>query len=218
MSTVSLVVTRLQWLCPDTFEMRFKRPTGFDFVPGQKIDFTFQDTFRTYTLVSGPDEGELSICVRHVPQGRISPLLSRAKEGDCFQATPAYGYFAYQPSRTTALFVATGTGIAPYVSFARNGIRGFYLLHGVRTAEQLYYREILTNRSATYIPCLSGGRSTDASLPHYFQGRVTNYLEHILPNGSYDFYLCGRSEMLADAIRIIDDRFEGSKVFTEMFY
>lgn len=218
MSHVALKVTQLQWLCPQTFEVRFERPAGFGFVSGQKIDIAFQDTVRTYTLVSSPDVDELAICVRHVPQGRFTPILARAKVGDNFKVTPAYGYFTYQPSRLPAVFVATGTGVAPFVSFARSGADGFHLLHGVRTPEQLYYHDILASASGEYTPCLSEKNTTGSSSPNRFQGRVTTYLKNALPRGAYDFYLCGRNEMIADAMGIIDDRFAGSKVFSEMFF
>lgn len=218
MTHVSLEVTHLNWLCPQTFELQFQRPPEFDAVPGQKIDIAFQDDYRTYTLVNAPKDEVLAICVRHVDQGRFSPVLARAKKGDHFQASPAFGYFTYQPAQSVAVFVATGTGIAPFVAFARSGVQGFYLLHGVRTPSQLYYRDILEKAALNYTPCFSNKNSIDASYSHFFQGRVTRYLRKDLPKGIYDFYLCGSGEMVADATRIIDQRFEGSKVFVETFY
>jgi hypothetical protein len=39
-----------------------------------------------------------------------------------------------------------------------------------------------------------------------------------LAPGRYDFYLCGRQDMIRDAIHIVDDRFGDSRIFTEAFY
>ena len=49
-------------------------------------------------------------------------------------------------------------------------------------------------------------------------GRVTEYLDQHLTPGTYDFYLCGRSEMIRDVTLLIDERFPGSLVYTELFY
>jgi ferredoxin-NADP reductase len=48
--------------------------------------------------------------------------------------------------------------------------------------------------------------------------RVTDFLEQKLSPGSYDFYLCGRGEMVRDATHIIDRRFPGARVFSELFF
>lgn len=218
MSHVTLKVTRLHWLCPQTFEVRFERPAGFAFIPGQKIDLGFKGGHRTYTLINAADDDHLAICVRRVGQGHFTPMLSATKPGDCYQATSAYGYFAFQPAQSQAIFVATGTGIAPFVSFARSGAKGFYLLHGVFDEEQLYYQDELESAALKYVPCLSGDLPPTPSFPHGIQGHVTDYLGNALPAGTYDFYLCGRNEMIADTTKLIDQHFEGSRVFAEMFY
>jgi hypothetical protein len=54
--------------------------------------------------------------------------------------------------------------------------------------------------------------------PDAFRGNVTEYLEQHLTPGAYDFYLCGRSEMIRDVTHLIDIRFPESLVFTELFY
>jgi ferredoxin-NADP reductase len=48
-------------------------------------------------------------------------------------------------------------------------------------------------------------------------GRVTGYLEGHLPLGAYDFYLCGRGEMIREVILLADQKFPDSLVYTEPF-
>jgi len=50
-----------------------------------------------------------------------------------------------------------------------------------------------------------------------FSGRVSQYLEHHLEPGVYDFYLCGTQAMIRDVMLIIDSHFSGSLVYTEQF-
>jgi ferredoxin-NADP reductase len=205
-------------LADHTVEIRFQRPDGFGFLPGQKIGVAHHALHRDYSLCSSQQDAELAICVREIAQGSLSPVLARAKAGDRFQITPAFGYFLYQPSTQPAVFVATGTGIAPFAAFVHGGAGNFHLLHGVRSASELYYRRLLSSAARQYTPCLSQEEETLAGKRENFYGRVTDFLERRLPAGDYDFYLCGRGEMLRDATRIIDRRFEGSRVFAELFF
>jgi benzoate/toluate 1,2-dioxygenase reductase subunit len=214
----SVALTRRRRLTSETFELHFTRPPGFAFKPGQKITLIKENIRRDYSLISSPQARELTICVRHVSSGQLTPILDQAEVGDRFQITPPFGFFLYNSTDQRCVFVATGTGIAPFVAFARSGVRGFCLLHGVRAIEQLYYRDVLRQLVESYLPCISDVvKTSDSDFPA-FSGRVTDYLEKTLPPGRYDFYLCGRSDMIRDATRIIDRRFSDSRVFTETFY
>ena len=207
--------TKSKWL--HTFEIRFSRPDGFSFRPGQQITFIHAALRRDYTLLGPTDDEDLAVCVRHIPQGRFSPLLAAADPGDGFTITAPFGFFTYQRSPRPAVFIATGTGIAPFVAFARAGVRNFNLLHGVRTPAELYYAEELSAAAHRYIPCLSVSFAP-LPYPHAFHGHVGDYLAAKHPREIYDFYLCGRSEMIRDVMRIIDEHYDGSRVFFETFF
>jgi NAD(P)H-flavin reductase len=123
----------------------------------------------------------------------------------------------FRTSDNTPVFVATGTGIAPFVAYQRSGVSGFILLHGVSNEQQMIYRTRLEVHSRRYVPCLgrASRNKTDGSGP--FIGRVTDYVNHVLPPGEYDFYLCGRREMIYDVLTVIDDKFTTSRVYTERY-
>ncbi len=92
------------------------------------------------------------------------------------------------------------------------------MLHGVRAPSELYYGELFRSVSKRYVPCLSG-IAADEGLPgEAFRGRVTEYLKNRLEPGVYDFYLCGRSEMVRDVIFLVDELLPGSLVYTEIFH
>jgi benzoate/toluate 1,2-dioxygenase reductase component len=207
-------VSRLLWLTENVFEVGFRRPEGFRFVPGQKIRLANIDTSREYTLVNHPDALELTICIRHVAAGCFSPLLARARIGDSYVMSSASGFFTYQSRTRPAVFIATGTGIAPFLAFVRAGARGFYLLQGARTERDLLYRDEVSGAAGEYIPCLSASESHGLLR----SGHVTNYLEDHLPAEIYDFYLCGNGNMVRDAMRIIDRSFPDSRVYVETFF
>ena len=197
------------------FEIQLSRPHGFRFLPGQWVRLFLEASSRDYSLVSAPEDAALAFCIRQVHGGRISPLLAEAEKGASFSITGPHGYFIYRNSNRRAVFVATGVGIAPFVSMARAGIAGFILLHGVRKPTDLIYGDVFSKSAERYIPCIS---EPGATVSGAFHGRVTDFLEKHLWPDAYDFYLCGRSEMIRDATLIADERFPGAPVYAETFY
>jgi ferredoxin-NADP reductase len=202
-------------LAPGTVEIDLSRPDHFSFIPGQRIKLCRGDLQRDYTLTNAPDAPVLTLCVRLVEKGAFSMLLAAAEPGTSFTFFGPGGYFIFHPSENPAVWVATGTGIAPFASMCRSGSCGATILHGVRTSRECYYADLLREKAERYVACLS---APEAEGGDFFSGRVTRYIRRRLPPGVYDFYLCGRREMTADAIGIIDERFEGSRIYTEIFY
>lgn len=207
-----------RWLTGKVFEIELTKPTWFQFAAGQRIRFLHKTIQRDYSLISTPTDSTLVLCLFNVQGGQLSPLLASANIGTRFSFTGPHGYFTYRPSERQAVFVATGNGIAPFLSMGRSGITGFTLLHGVRTSKDLYYEKFFRHTARLYVPCLSPTPNQTVPIDYAFHGRVTSYLEEKFPSGAYDFYLCGRQEMTRDVTLLVDERFPGSLVYTETFY
>jgi NAD(P)H-flavin reductase len=206
------------WLSDITFEIELSRPASFEFQPGQSIRIRHQQLERDYSLISDPVEPTLTLCIRNVQDGSLTPHLAKAEVGGRISCTGPHGYFTFRPSNRPPLFIATGTGIAPFVSMVRSGVKGFTLLHGVQEPSELYYETLFRTASKSYVACLSRSVSELPESKTIFKGRVTDYLEGNFPSGMYDFYLSGRIEMVRDVTHLVDERFPGSMVYTEIFY
>lgn len=204
-------------VAPGILEVRIERPAGFTFLPGQFIRFYVDDVPRDYTIISAPHSQSIDFCIALVEGGRFSTLISRAMAGDTFKLSGPHGHFIYNRSANKSIFVATGVGVAPYVSFCRSGIKDAMLIHGVSTPDKLIYRRLLQPHLGTYIPCISQQFEKNEQLGEAYSGRVTDYLKTSLPQDTYDFYLCGQRNMIRDATALIDDNFEGSRLFIENF-
>ncbi len=211
METVSVLERRA--LSEAVFELQLSRPSGFAFTAGQWLRLSYRGTTRSYSMVSGPDEPFLTLCIEHVPGGGLSPALASIDVGTRVGIDGPHGYFTFLESSWRSFFVATGTGIAPFASMARSGVQGFTLLHGSREREQFYYASLFRNHPCTYIPCLSSGEAPEGG----FSGRVTHWLEQHLAPGAYAFYLCGHHEMIREATLLVDERFPGSVVRIESY-
>jgi ferredoxin-NADP reductase len=205
-----------QWLTDDTFTLDMERPPGFQFHAGQRIQLITGGKTRDYSLIPGDPPTRLTLLIRSVAGGVISTHLSRCPMGTALDFTGPAGHFIYRPSERPAIFIATGTGVAPFAAMCRTGVTGFVMLHGVADAGDLYFRELLEPAADRYIPCLT---VEPPPLPSgAYRGRVTQYLQDQLPAGPYDFYLAGRREMIADVIAIVDHQFPSSRVYSEIFF
>ena len=103
-------------------------------VPGQYVrigvDVDGVRCWRAYSLTHGPRaDGRISITVKAVPDGHVSPFLVRhTKPGTLLHLEQAAGEFVLprpttptQPAETTKLlFITAGSGITPVIGMLRN--------------------------------------------------------------------------------------------------
>ena len=218
MARFTLRLSNRKWMTDTTFELTFDRPSGFTYIAGQRIRLTLDNVERDYSLISTPRDNTLSICSRYIPNGSLTPVLANLEYGRDINASGPFGYFTWYASSRPAVCVATGTGVAPFLAFVRSGARPRLLLHGVRSIEELFYRDELSSAVDHYMPCLSSATPLAEVDNDIFAGRVTNYLNEHLRAGRYDFYLCGRGDMIREVTHLVDRNFPGSKVFSERFY
>ena len=214
--TVELLKRR--WLSKKAFEIELSRPPSFEFKAGQTIILIHKSIKRYYSLLSTPNDPNLTLCVHHLPEGRLSSVLAGAEIGFQLKLTGPHGYFTFKPSIRMPVFIATGTGIAPFVSFARSGTTDFVLFHQATSADELYYQSYFHKITPKYFPCLSEAPVTESSFPNLFGGKISECIRKNLRPGSYDFYLCGEREMLRDATLLVDEIYPASRVYTEVFY
>jgi ferredoxin-NADP reductase len=152
LTVYSAAVLNRHWLSEKTFEIELTRPSSFAFKPGQRIRSISESIERDYSLISTSADPHLGLCVRQVEGGILSPALASAIAGTRFYFTGPHGHFTFRPSPRRAIFVATGTGIAPFVSMGRSGANGFLLLHGVPAASELYYETFFRSLAEAMCP------------------------------------------------------------------
>ncbi len=176
---------------------------------------------RPYSVASPPSvaasEG-FEFFVRHVPVVRFTTLLWRLQPGARLQLSgPDGGFTMETDDPRTHLFVATGTGIAPFVSMirelqARGRPRRTVVLHGASLASDLGYRELLEGLERDgsyplrYVPTIS---RPDDPRNAGWRGR-TGRVEQVVGAVCGDLglradgtvvYVCGNPYMILDVER-----------------
>jgi ferredoxin-NADP reductase len=161
---------------------------------------------RAYSLASLPgDLPKLVFCVGTKAGGLGSKFFENVKVGDSVNLTVPYGIFTVKSHDRPLLFVATGSGIAPFKSMVLQLLAdGFsqevHLLFGVRSEADLFYAGYFEDLAARhpnfkFVATLSQASDTW----HGARGRVTSHLE--LASSaylSYDVYICGSKQMIVD--------------------
>jgi ferredoxin--NADP+ reductase len=189
-----VTISSTEELSRGLFLISFNRT--FNFVAGQVIGITLRedDARRLYSICSGEREDDVRVLYKVVDEGYLTPQLSDLEVGDTIWISPPGGEFTGTPE--PAVWIATGTGIAPFYSMLRSGLgKNKLLLHGNRYLEQFhFYDEFLETLGQDYIRCCSGEKSQEV-----YDGRVTGYLEeqHNL-NPALKYYLCGSTEMVVE--------------------
>jgi len=114
----SVIETR--FATPGLFELVVER-RNLGFTPGDCVAIhAASGKSRPYSIASGSDEEELRFVIRAMEGGEVSPWLMSRNPGDTIQLSPPFGWFRPGQEIGGALFVfiATGTGIAPFLSYA----------------------------------------------------------------------------------------------------
>jgi cytochrome P450/NAD(P)H-flavin reductase len=192
------------------FSVELENRADLSFLPGQYVNIRVPgtDQTRSYSFSSGPSATHLSFLVRNVRHGAMSSwLCESAKAGDAIEFRGPMGSFYLRPIERPLLFLAGGTGLAPFLSMLdkivdEGGSRyPIHLILGVNNDEDLVGIDRLET-FAQRLPNFTWActvSSPDSAHPN--KGYVT---QHIVPSqlndGDADIYLCGPPPMV-DAVR-----------------
>lgn len=181
-------------IAPGAYVLSFRR--SFDFLPGQVIGLsaTPQMPLRLYSIASGHQEPSVRILYTLKNDGKLTPLLTDLKQGDVIYHSAPMGKFV--GDEKPAVWIATGTGIAPFASMLFSGLaKNKTLIFGNRSQDGLYFGDAFQQAlGKNYFPCLSR-----EAHPEAFQGRVTDFLKtQNSLNPEIPYYLCGSAEMVVD--------------------
>ena len=170
---------------------------------------------REYSIYSGSSDPYYDFLIRRVPGGIVSNALSNLKEGEVVDLWGPFGAFTLDEdliSKKKFVFIASGTGIAPFHSFIRTYPNLDYkILHGIRYETEQYNSDDYRRKS--YIPCVSRPSSTGKPI------RVTDLIEDFEVRDNEIFYLCGNRNMINDSISLLRHKgVNGNQIFTETFF
>ncbi len=178
-------------------------------MPGQYVNVQIPgtDLTRAYSFSSGPGAQVASFVVRNVPNGRMSSYLSDiAKPGESISFAGPNGSFYLREIKRPVLFLAGGTGIAPFLSMLEYlAVSGpdhpIKMVFSVTNDMDLVALDQLEAMKIKLPGFEYRTVVASAESGHDRKGYVTEHIENEwLNQGDVDVYLCGPVAMV-DAVR-----------------
>jgi ring-1,2-phenylacetyl-CoA epoxidase subunit PaaE len=198
----------------------------YRFTPGQYLTLRAtidgEDMRRSYSICSGPDDGELRIAVKRVEGGVFSDWVNRTLQpGDAIEVMTPTGRFGVPqaPGQSQARIhvgFAAGSGITPVLSIlrgvlAREPDSRFFLFYGNRSTGEILFREALEELKDRFLGRLSVFHvlsQEEQDLP-ILTGRldgdkVRRLLRLVVPAEAVDeVYLCGPEAMSREIAAVL---------------
>ena len=179
---------------------------------------------RPYSFVNAPGTKPHEFYFITVPDGPLTPRLAALEPGDpVWLLRNANGFFSVGeiPAADALWCLATGTGIGPFLSMLRTPetwekFQRVVLVHAVRFAEELTYREVIADIAAahpgafTCIPVVSREPHPDAlpgRIPALIaDGRLETRAGVPLTADNAHAMLCGNPAMVDDVQAVLAAR------------
>lgn len=178
------------------------RPNSFRFSSGQFCMLGIDGLFRAYSMASSAYDDYLEfLSVRDT--GEFTSRLENIRPGDVMELKPKVtGSLLpeYLTPKSTLLLLATGTGIAPFVSIAKDFMAyarfpKIRVFHSVRYASELLYEKMFNElaqiHDVKYVPTVTReewertGRFWDY-LYEYLEGDLDSSKQGLMVCGSHD--------------------------------
>jgi ring-1,2-phenylacetyl-CoA epoxidase subunit PaaE len=215
-----LVVKNLRRETRDAVSLTFAIPDElqdeYRFSPGQYLTLRTmmdgEEVRRSYSICSGPDDGELRIAVKKVDGGAFSNWAAdELKSGDEIDVMTPTGRFGIAPSPEAARIhvgFAAGSGITPVLSIIKGVLANepdsrFFLFYGNRSPDGMLFREALEQLKDRFIERFSvfhviSGEQQDIPILHgRLDGeKVRVLLRSLVPAARIDHvFICGPTGM-----------------------
>lgn len=215
-----LAVSDLRREASDAVSMTFVIPGelagDYAFTPGQYLTLRTmldgEEVRRSYSICSGPNDGEIRIAVKKVDGGAFSSWAAdELKSGDELDVMTPTGRFGVVPpadSGRVHVGFAAGSGITPILSIvkgilAREPGSRFFLFYGNRATDNIMFLEALEELKDRFIDRFSifhviSGEEQDIPILHgRLDGdKVRVLLRSLVPAASVDhIFICGPSGM-----------------------
>ncbi|HLS16440.1 MAG TPA: benzoate 1,2-dioxygenase electron transfer component BenC [Paenalcaligenes sp.] len=196
------------------------------FLPGQYVNISLpeSDQHRSYSFSSAPGKSEINFLIKQIPSGLMSSWLSRMQAGEEVSFTGPLGSFYLREPVRPLLFLAGGTGLAPFLSMLEVLAQEprdipIQLIYGVTRDQDLVGLEQL-DQYVEKIPNFSYIASVlDADSNHPHKGYVMDHMtDEMFHGGNVDVYLCGPVPMVEAVDGFMKERsLEAASFYYERF-
>jgi ring-1,2-phenylacetyl-CoA epoxidase subunit PaaE len=221
------------------FDIPEEFATDYRFSPGQYLTLRAmidgEDTRRSYSICSGPDDRDLRVLVKQVEDGLFSSWINdNLRVGDELEVMTPTGRFglAHAPGNGRIhVGFAAGSGITPILSIMRGVLElepdsRFFLFYGSRSTVDILFRNALEELKDRFLGRLSVFHvlsREEQDIPilngHLDDEKVRIFLTSMIPAAMIDHaFICGPEGMIGELEKTLTDfGIPESRVHTERF-
>ena len=222
------VLTEKKTLSPDTRLFIFRPKQEIAFQPGQFMminpcpdDTTYK---RAFSVASAPKKDKMiELCIKIVPDGKVSPLIDQLDLGSELWIKGPYGVFTLRPGEREIIFIAGGTGIAPFRSMlnqlaSEKTTRKCWLFYRFKNPEDFLFKEEFLELAKkyswfTFVSSLSNHANDWQHETKRIHDVIYNY---IAEPKKHDVYVCGPPLMVKETIAsLIEQGFDPEHIYKE---
>jgi ferredoxin-NADP reductase len=204
MDDYKVKIISIEYVTPDVKSLKFEKPEGFSFEPGQAADVSINqpDLINekrpfTFTSLNESDYLEFTIKIYNEHNG-VTKKIANLKSGDELLVSPAWGSISYKGE---GIFIAGGAGVTPFLAILRslerrNEIGNNKLIFANKTEADIIRKDEFEKiLGKNFINILSNEK-----LEKYSYGYITeDFLKSMSGDLNKMFYLCGPPPMM-DAV------------------
>ncbi len=219
------------------FSFKLKEPKEINFVPGKyvqllapKYEKSSEEVYRAYSIASDPAvKDSFDLIIRLVPGGICTTYcFEYLKEGDPVKCNGPYGDFHLSEADSDMIFIAGGSGMAPFVSMLyemvnKNINRKATYFFGANKVKELFMLDLMKEfedklDNFKFVPVVA---SPDEDEKWDGQtGLVTEAVDKLVDNASEcEAYLCGSPGMIDASIKVLNGNLgvKESNIFYDKF-
>ena len=213
------------------YKFKMQDPATVDFKAGQYINIKVSENARrSYSIASEPSlKVELELYVDTLPGGPGSIFFEKIKIGEIIEFLGPIGMFVFDESNTNVksyLFIATGTGIAPFLSMIKEQLKlgnnkPMHIIFGLRFIKDVYLKEELDKHNKkhsnlTYEIILSKPEDKTWSGK---VGHVQDLINEVEDFDNLAGYICGNQKMISDVQELLKTKgVNADNIHFEKFY
>lgn len=194
----TLKIRDIQNVTHDVKRIRFEKPEGYSYVPGQATEVAvdrdgWRDEKRPFTFTSLNSDDYLEFVIKIYPEhDGVTEQIGKLEPGDSLIIDDPWGTIEY---KEPGVFLAGGAGVTPFIAIFRDlhkkgRIGGNTLIFSNKTERDIILKEefetILGDRFISVIT----DEPTDDHI--YLDGFIDKeFLESTIDDFSQAFYVCG---------------------------
>ena len=214
---------RKEYINENLFKIFFDKG-DLTFIPGQHFSLSVpgKSINREYSSYTSIHDNEIGFLIRRIEGGIMTNILDKMEIGECLNIYGPYGSFILnqnQIQNNKIIFIASGTGLAPFVSIKESyNLKNYKLFLGIRSAGDITDADKFNQDDCYY--CIS--RDSIINQNNHYKGRLTDELkniEYIFDYQNSIYMICGNSFMISDAYDILlSMNINPNLIITESFF